>query len=82
MGTPEFAVPTLIETVGRGHEIAAVYTRPAKPAGKRGLELVPSSVEREAQRFGLKVHTPTSLRSPEQEERSRCAWRDGSRPVT
>jgi methionyl-tRNA formyltransferase len=68
MGTPEFAVPTLIEIVGRGHEIAAVYSRPAKPAGKRGLELIPSPVEREAQRFGLKVHTPTSLRSPEQED--------------
>ena len=34
MGTPEFAVPTLIELVGRGHDVAAVYTAAAKPAGR------------------------------------------------
>ena len=34
MGTPEFAVPTLVEIVGRGHEVVAVYTRAAKPAGR------------------------------------------------
>jgi methionyl-tRNA formyltransferase len=44
MGTPDFAVPTLIEIVGRGHEIVAVYTRAAKPAGRRGLDLTPSPV--------------------------------------
>ena len=33
MGTPDFAVPTLIEIVGRGHEVVAVYTRAPKPAG-------------------------------------------------
>ena len=38
MGTPDFAVPTLIEIVGRGHDVAAVYTRAPKPAG-RGMEL-------------------------------------------
>ena len=32
MGTPDFAVPTLLELVAHGHEIAAVYTRAAKPA--------------------------------------------------
>ena len=52
MGTPDFAVPTLVEIVGRGHEVAAVYTRAPKPAGRRGLELAPSPVEREARRFG------------------------------
>src|SRR5690349_16299882 len=62
MGTPDFAVPTLVELVGRGHEVAAVYTRAAKPAG-RGMALVPSPVEREAQRFGLPVLTPATLKS-------------------
>ncbi len=38
MGTPEFSVPTLLELVAHGHEIAAVYTRVAKPAG-RGMKL-------------------------------------------
>jgi methionyl-tRNA formyltransferase len=64
MGTPEFAVPTLIEIVGRGHDIAAVYTRAPKPAG-RGMELSPSPVEREARRFGLAVQTPKTLRIEE-----------------
>ena len=39
MGTPDFAVPTMLELAGRGHEIVAVYTRAPKPAGRRGLEL-------------------------------------------
>jgi methionyl-tRNA formyltransferase len=63
MGTPDFAVPTLIELANRGHDIAAVYTRAPKPAGRRGLELLPSPVEREAKRLGLMVRTPDSLRS-------------------
>ena len=62
MGTPDFAVPTLVELVGRGHDVAAVYTRAPKPAG-RGMELAPSPVEREARRFGLDVITPTTLRT-------------------
>lgn len=62
MGTPEFAVPTLIELVAQGHEIAAVYTRAARPAG-RGMALQPSPVEREARRFGLAVFTPQALRA-------------------
>jgi methionyl-tRNA formyltransferase len=64
MGTPDFAVPTLVEIVGRGHEVVAVYTRAAKPAG-RGMEPKPSPVEREARRLGLPVHTPATLRTPE-----------------
>jgi methionyl-tRNA formyltransferase len=64
MGTPDFAVPTLVEIVGRGHEVVAAYTRAAKPAG-RGMEPKPSPVEREARRLGLPVHTPTTLRTPE-----------------
>jgi methionyl-tRNA formyltransferase len=64
MGTPDFAVPTLVEIVGRGHEVVAVYTRAAKPAG-RGMEPKPTPVEREARRLGLPVLTPTTLRTPE-----------------
>lgn len=63
MGTPDFAVPLLLELAGRGHDIAAVYTRAAKPGGRRGLELVPSPVEREARRLGLPVRTPHSFKS-------------------
>ena len=64
MGTPDFAVATLVEIVGRGYEVVAVYTRAAKPAG-RGMEPKPSPVEREARRLGLPVHTPATLRTPE-----------------
>jgi len=66
MGTPDFAVPTLTEIVGRGHEVVAVYTRAAKPAG-RGMELKPSPIEREARRLRLPVLTPKTLREPEAE---------------
>ena len=65
MGTPEFAVPALIELAARGHDIAAVYTRAPKPGGRRGLELTPSPVEREARKLGLEVHTPSSLKGEE-----------------
>jgi methionyl-tRNA formyltransferase len=65
MGTPDFAVPLLLDLHAQGHDIAAVYTRAAKPGGRRGLELQPSPVEREAKRLGLSVHTPTSLKSAE-----------------
>jgi len=64
MGTPEFAVPTLLELVAHGHEIVAVYTREAKPAG-RGMKLQPTPVAREAQRLGLPVLTPKTLRTAE-----------------
>src|SRR5262245_6068620 len=64
MGTPDFSVPALVEIVGAGHEVAAVYTRPPKPAG-RGMALQDSPVAREAQRFGLPVLCPKSLRTPE-----------------
>jgi methionyl-tRNA formyltransferase len=65
MGTPDFAVPALIELHAHGHDIAAVYTRAAKPAGRRGLELTPSPVEREARKLGLNVLTPASLKGEE-----------------
>lgn len=65
MGTPDFSVPTLLALQAAGHDIVAVYTREAKPGGRRGLELVPSPVEREAARLGIPVRTPKSLKTPE-----------------
>ena len=67
MGTPDFAVPTLLELAGSGRKIAAVYTRAAKPGGRRGLELVPSPVEREARRLGIPVLTPASLKGADEQ---------------
>src|SRR5437667_6845533 len=71
MGTPEFAVPTLLELVAHGHEIAAVYTRAAKPAG-RGMKLQPTPVEVEARRLGIPVLMPTTLKTPEALEQFRA----------
>ncbi|MGA0534041.1 methionyl-tRNA formyltransferase [Hansschlegelia sp. KR7-227] len=62
MGTPEFSVPVLTELVGQGHEIAAVYTRAPKPAGRRGMELTRTPVHRLAERLGLPVMTPRTFR--------------------
>ncbi|HEX2217124.1 MAG TPA: methionyl-tRNA formyltransferase [Xanthobacteraceae bacterium] len=67
MGTPDFAMPTLLQLIGQGHDIAAVYTRALQPAG-RGMELRLSPVEREARRFEIPVHTPTTLRGDEAAE--------------
>lgn len=64
MGTPDFAVPTLVELAARGHEIAAVYTRAPKPAG-RGMDVLHTPVEQEARRLALAVHTPRSLKDEE-----------------
>jgi methionyl-tRNA formyltransferase len=70
MGTPDFAVPTLVELAARGHEIAAVYTRAPKPAG-RGMDVQRTPVEQEARRLALAVHTPRSLK----DEKAQAAFR-------
>jgi methionyl-tRNA formyltransferase len=64
MGTPDFAVPTLVELAGAGHAIEAVYTRAPKPAG-RGMDLQDTPVAREAKRLGISVCTPSTLKTPE-----------------
>ena len=53
MGTPDFAVPTLAEIVGRGHDVAAVYTRAPQARRPRHGSCKPTPVEREARRFGI-----------------------------
>src|ERR1700719_3212621 len=77
MGTPEFAVPTLLELVAHGHEIAAVYTRAAKPAG-RGMKLQLSPVEQEARRLDIPVATPTTLKTPQALEEFRAHEADAA----
>lgn len=61
MGTPDFAVPALRELAAAGHDIAACYTQPPRPAG-RGKQLSPSPVQREAEALGVPVRHPASLR--------------------
>ena len=66
-GTPDFAVPTLTEIIGAGHEVAAVYTQPARPAG-RGLAPQDGPVARLAKAHGLDVRTPRTLTDPAEQE--------------
>src|SRR5438128_3736105 len=72
MGTPEFAVPTLLELVAHGHEIAAVYSRAPKPGGRRGLQLQPTPVGQEARRQGIPVWTPTTLKTEDAQSEFRA----------
>ncbi len=64
MGTPEFSVPVLEALVDAGHEIAAVYCQPPRPAG-RGKKESPTPVHRRASELGLPVRHPVSLKEPE-----------------
>ncbi|MBO9376491.1 methionyl-tRNA formyltransferase [Sphingomonas histidinilytica] len=61
MGTPDFAVPTLDALVDAGHELAAVYCQPPRPAG-RGKALMPSPVQRRAEELGIPIRHPITLR--------------------
>jgi methionyl-tRNA formyltransferase len=63
MGTPDFAATILSALIDAGHLIRAVYTQPPRPAG-RGHRLHPSPVQELAERHGLPVHCPASLRNP------------------
>jgi len=62
MGTPEFSVPTLTEIVSSGNEVIACYTRAPKPAG-RGQVDRKSPIHEAAERFGIPVYTPRTLRN-------------------
>ncbi|PPD05915.1 MAG: methionyl-tRNA formyltransferase, partial [Methylocystis sp.] len=62
MGTPDFAAHLLKEIVSRGHEIAAVYTQPPRPAG-RGMAEKKSAVHLLAESLGLPVRSPKSLKN-------------------
>ena len=69
MGTPDFSVPTLTALAGQGHDIAAVYTRAPKPAGRRGLTEQPSAVHAAALALRLPVLTPKTLRDADTQAR-------------
>jgi methionyl-tRNA formyltransferase len=67
MGTPDFSVPVLDALVEAGHEIAAVYCQPPRPAG-RGKKDRPTPVHARAEALGLEVRHPTSLRNDEAQQ--------------
>jgi methionyl-tRNA formyltransferase len=68
MGTPEFSVPALEAIAAAGHDIVAVYSQPPRPAG-RGMSERPSPVHAKALALGVPVHTPRTLRAPEEHTR-------------
>ena len=63
MGSPEFAVPSLIEA-HRICQLAAVYSQPDKPRG-RGNKMVPTAVKAKALELGLPVFEPKRIRDAE-----------------
>ena len=67
MGTPEFAVPTLVALVEAGHDVSAVYTQPPRPGGRRGRALVASPVQRHAEAMGIAVRSPASLKGSDEQ---------------
>ncbi len=66
MGTPEFSVPVLDALVDDGHDIAAVYCQPPRPAG-RGKKDRPTPVHARALELGLDVRHPVSLKGAEEQ---------------
>ena len=68
MGTPDFSVPVLDALVEAGHEIAAVYCQPPRPAG-RGKKDRPTPVHARAEALGLEVRPPKSLKSDDEQAR-------------
>ena len=62
MGSPDFSVPVLQALVDGGHDIAAVYCQPPRPAG-RGKKDRATPVHQHAELLGLDVHHPVSLKS-------------------
>ena len=64
MGTPEFAVPSLLALIEEGHQIVGVVTQPDKPKG-RGRKVVPPPVKEVAAKFGLRVLQPRNVSDPD-----------------
>ncbi len=76
MGTPDFSVPTLRAIALAGHDIVAVYTQPPRAAGRRGLELTKSPVHVEAERLGIEIRMPKSLKGEDEQEAFRALRAD------
>ena len=74
MGSPDFAVPTLRALHAAGHEIAAVYAQPPRPAG-RGRHVSCCPVHVAADALGLPVRHPESLRRDQDAQAAFAALR-------
>lgn len=64
MGTPDFSVPSLKAIHAAGFIIQAVYTQPDKQRG-RGKKVSSSPVKECAEKLGIPVFQPQSLKDPD-----------------
>ncbi|TDF98366.1 methionyl-tRNA formyltransferase [Paenibacillus piri] len=75
MGTPDFAVPSLLALIESGEQVVGVVTQPDRPVGRKRL-LTPTPVKVEAERHGIPVLQPERLRRPESVEAVRALQPD------
>ena len=68
MGTPDFSCHALKALMDAGHEIICVYSQPPRPKG-RGMEVQKQPVHVLAEKLGLEVRTPLSLKSAEEQQK-------------
>jgi methionyl-tRNA formyltransferase len=71
MGSPDFAVPSLNALVEAGHDVIAAYSQPPRPAG-RGKAERRTAVHERADKVGIEVRTPKTLRTEEEQARFRA----------
>jgi len=71
MGSPEFAVPTMLALLESPHELVAVVTQPDRPAG-RGHSSTSPPAKAFALEQGLLVLQPVNVSSPPSVERLRA----------
>ena len=70
MGTPDFAVPSLQALLDAGHEVAAVYTQPDKPQGRKQILTAPP-VKELALQHNIPVYQPATLKNEDEQARLR-----------
>jgi methionyl-tRNA formyltransferase len=75
MGSSDFAVPSLNALVEAGPEVVAVYCQPPRPAG-RGKAERKTAVHQRAEKLGIEVRTPRTLRDADEQERFRALEAD------
>lgn len=67
MGTPDFAVASLERLLADGHDVAAVFTQPDKPQGRK-MKLTPPPVKQVALTHNIPVYQPDTFKNESQLE--------------
>jgi len=74
MGTPDFSVP-ILENLIKNFDVKAVYSQPPKKSG-RGQKVNKTPVHIAAEKHGIEVRTPKSLRNVEEQEKFKSIGAD------